>query len=72
MCWPLARNDREAAELVKRDMSKFEPGSVVFAVACSMIDFAKAASDGSDEGAAALIEQWLQSVLDDTSGHVRS
>jgi hypothetical protein len=41
-------------------MSKFEPGIIVWALACSMIDLAKAGSDGSDQGAVAMIEHWLE------------
>jgi hypothetical protein len=60
----MARRDHEAAEAVVRDMDRFEPGLIVGALACSMIDFVRAASAGSDENVVASIEQWLQSVLD--------
>jgi hypothetical protein len=64
----LTRHDRDAAEHVRRDMANFAPGLLVGVLACIAMDFAKALGHGSDDGAAAVIEGWIQAVLDDHDG----
>jgi hypothetical protein len=64
----LAREDRLAAEDVRRDMSRFEPGLFIGVLASSMIDFMSAISNDTGAGAVSLIEWWLQSGLDRQGG----
>ena len=65
----VARHDRDAMMLIANQLSQHHPGDIVNELACIAADFAhhvsSAHGDDSDEGAVAVIEQWIQLVLDD-------
>ena len=66
----VARRDDTAVEEAKRGMVQFEPGVIVGALACIVVDFARLLSIESDNWADAVdvIEDWMACVLDDNDG----
>ena len=63
----VARNDYDA-QVVCKEMSSHRPDDIVRELACIAVDFACALGGGSYEGAAEVIERWMQVILDDIEG----
>jgi hypothetical protein len=63
----VARNDLDAQVTVCEQMSQHEPEDIVRELACIAVDFARLLG-GSYDGAARVIEQRMQRILDDNEG----
>jgi hypothetical protein len=62
----VASDDYDAQVIVCKQMSGHEPDDIVRELACIAVDFARHLGGGSYDGAARVIEQWMQAILDDS------